>query len=76
MFGFGTLPGNVERGEERFTVEWDHADDSVSYEVFAFARPAHPLARAGQPFVRLVQRRFAADSLRSMVEAVEGRWNR
>jgi uncharacterized protein (UPF0548 family) len=75
-FAFGTLPGHVERGEERFTVEWDHADDSVSYEVFAFARPAHPLARAGQPFVRLVQRRFAADSLRSMVEAVEGRGNR
>ena len=75
-FAFGTLPGHVERGEERFTVEWDHADDSVSYEVFAFARPVHPLARAGQPFVRLVQRQFAADSLRSMVEAVEGRWNR
>ena len=71
-FAFGTLPGHVERGEERFTVEWDRADDSVSYEVFAFARPAHPLARTGQPFVRLVQRRFAADSLRSMVEAVEG----
>jgi hypothetical protein len=34
---------------------------------------AHPLASAGQPFVRLIQRRFAADSLRSMVEAVEGR---
>jgi uncharacterized protein (UPF0548 family) len=76
VFAFGTLPGNVERGEERFTVEWDRADDSVSYEVFAFARPAHPLARTGQPFVRLVQRRFAADSLRSMVEAVEGRGNR
>jgi uncharacterized protein (UPF0548 family) len=75
-FAFGTLPGHVERGEERFTVEWDRADNSVSYEVFAFARPAHPLARAGQPFVRLVQRRFAADSLRSMVEAVEGRGNR
>ena len=66
------MPGHVERGEERFTVEWDCADDSVSYEVFTFARPAHPLARAGQPFVRLVQRRFAADSLRSMVEAIEG----
>ena len=75
-FAFGTLPAHVERGEERFTVEWHGADDSVSYEVFAFARPAHPLARAGQPFVRLVQRRFAADSLRSMVEAVEGRGNR
>ena len=75
-FAFGTLPAHVERGEERFTVEWDRADDSVSYEVFAFARPAHPLARAGRPFVRLVQRRFAADSLRSMVETVEGVGNR
>jgi uncharacterized protein (UPF0548 family) len=69
-FAFGTLPAHVERGEERFTVEWDRADDSVSYEVFAFARPAHPLARAGPPFVRLVRRRFAEDSLRSMAAAV------
>ncbi len=75
-FAFGTLPGHVERGEERFTVEWHRADDSVSYEVFAFARPAHPMASVGPPFVRLVQRRFAADSLRSMVEAVEGEGRR
>jgi uncharacterized protein (UPF0548 family) len=71
-FAFGTLPGHVERGEERFTVEWHRADDSVWYEVVAFARPAHPLARVGPPFVRLVQRRFAADSLHSMAAAVEG----
>ena len=70
-FAFGTLPGHVEQGEERFTVEWHGDDDSVSYEVFAFARPAHPLARVGAPFVRLVQRRFATDSLRSMAAAVE-----
>jgi uncharacterized protein (UPF0548 family) len=69
-FAFGTLPGHVERGEERFTVEWHRADDSVFYEVFAFARPAHPLARAGPPFVRLVQRQFAVASLRAMVAAV------
>ena len=69
-FAFGTLPAHVERGEERFTVEWDRADDSVSYEVFAFARPAHPLASVGPPFVRLVQRRFAAASLRAMAAAV------
>ena len=75
-FAFGTLPGHVERGEERFTVEWNRADDSVSYEVFAFARPAHPLTKAGPPFVRLIQRRFAADSLRSMVQAVESGGNR
>jgi uncharacterized protein (UPF0548 family) len=66
----------VERGEERFTVEWHRADDSVSYEVFAFARPAHPLARTGQPFVRMIQRQLAAASLRSMAEAVEGGGNR
>ncbi|HEY6690376.1 MAG TPA: DUF1990 domain-containing protein [Rubrobacter sp.] len=69
-FAFGTLPGHVERGEERFTVEWHRADDSVSYEVFAFARPAHPLASVGPPFVRLVQRRFGAASLRAMAAAV------
>ena len=69
-FAFGTLPGHVELGEERFTVEWHLGDDSVSYEVFAFARPAHPLARVGPPFVRLVQRRFAAASLRAMAAAV------
>jgi uncharacterized protein (UPF0548 family) len=69
-FAFGTLPGHVERGEERFTVEWHRADDSVSYEVFAFARPAHPLARVAPPFVRLVQRQFAAASLRAMTSAV------
>ena len=50
-FAFGTLPGHVERGEERFTVEWHRADDSVWYEVFAFARPAHPLASVGPLFV-------------------------
>jgi uncharacterized protein (UPF0548 family) len=70
------LPAHVERGEERFTVEWRRADDSVSYEVFAFARPDHPLTKVGSPFVRMIQRRFAADSLRSMAEAVEGRGER
>jgi hypothetical protein len=52
------------------SAEWHRADDSVWYEVFAFARPAHPLASVGPPFVRLVQRRFAAASLRAMVAAV------
>jgi uncharacterized protein (UPF0548 family) len=71
-FAIGTLPGHVERGEERFTVEWHRADDAVFYEVFAFARPAHPLARAAPPLARLIQRRFAVDSLRSMRTAVTG----
>ena len=44
-------------------MEWHRADDSVSYDVFAFARPADPLVELGPPFVRMIQRRFAAASL-------------
>ena len=73
-FGFavGTLPGHVEQGEERFTVEWHEADDAVYYEVFAFSRPAHPLVKAASPLARLLQRRFAVDSLGSMVAVTAG----
>ena len=73
-FAFGTLPAHVERGEERFTVEWHCADDSVFYEVFSCAHPVHPLAKAESPFVRLIQRQFAAASRRSIAAAtkVEG----
>ena len=69
-FAFGTLPEHVEQGEERFTVEWHKADDSVWYEVFAFARPGSALAKASYPLVRLIQKRFAVGSLRSMAAAV------
>jgi uncharacterized protein (UPF0548 family) len=68
-FGYGTLPGHAERGEERFSVIWDRENDSVYYDVFAFSRPMHPLALIGYPFARLLQRRFARDSKRAMIEA-------
>jgi len=71
-FAVGTLPGHMERGEERFTVEWHAADDSVYYDLFAFSLPAHPLARAAPPLARMIQRRFARDSLQSMKAAVGG----
>ncbi len=69
-FAFGTLPGHSEKGEERFLVEWNRADDSVWYELLAFARPHHILARIGFPFVPLFQKKFARDSGRAMFEAV------
>ena len=70
-FGYGTLPGHAERGEERFGVEWNRRlDGSVYYDVFAFSRPKHPLAWPGYPFARLLQKRFRRDSMRAMVEAV------
>ena len=69
-FGYGTLPGHAERGEERFGVEWNREDGSIHYNVFAFSRPNHPLAWPGYPFARLLQKRFRRDSTRVMVESV------
>lgn len=68
-FAYGTLPGHAERGEERFTVEWNRADDSVWYDLYAFSRPRHPLAWLGYPVGRTLQKRFARDSKQAMVRA-------
>jgi uncharacterized protein (UPF0548 family) len=67
---YGTLPDHAESGEERFLIDWDHADDSVWYDILAFSRPHHPLARLGYPFVRKTQKRFARESAAAMLRAV------
>lgn len=69
-FAFGTLPGHSEEGEEKFTVEWHEEDDSVWFEILAFARAHHVLAKIGFPFVGLLQRKFAEDSQKAMLEFV------
>lgn len=48
-FAYGTLREHAESGEERFLVEWNRNDDSVYYDLLAFSRPSHPLARLGIP---------------------------
>ena len=68
-FAWGTLPTHAECGEERFLVEWRREDDTVWYEILAFSRPHHALARAGKPLARWLQRRFALDSLAAMRRA-------
>jgi uncharacterized protein (UPF0548 family) len=69
-FAYGTLLGHVMRGEERFLVEWDGADESVWYSILAFSRPAHPMARIGYPLVRRTQKRFGRESTAAMLRAV------
>ena len=69
-FAYGTLPGHVEKGEERFLVEWDRNDGGVWYDILAFSRPNHVLTRLGYPVVRRLQRRFGRDSAAAMVRAV------
>jgi uncharacterized protein (UPF0548 family) len=69
-FAYGTLPDHAESGEERFMIEWDRTDDNVYYDILAFSRPRHVLARMGYPYVRRLQRRFARDSAATVVAAV------
>jgi uncharacterized protein (UPF0548 family) len=65
-FAYGTLPGHVETGEERFLIEWDRATDNVSFEIFAFSRPSHWLVRLNKRRARAMQKRFAAESAAAM----------
>jgi uncharacterized protein (UPF0548 family) len=68
-FAYGTLPGHVERGEERFSVEWLD-DDTVWYDLMAFSRPHYWGARLVKPFARRLQRRFVRLSKAEMCKAV------
>jgi uncharacterized protein (UPF0548 family) len=69
-FAYGTLPGHAEMGEERFTIEWNQVNDEVWYDILAFSRPRHILARMGYPLVRRLQKRFARDSCQAMLRGV------
>jgi len=65
-FAYGTLPGHIERGEERFLIEWRHDDDTVWYDILAFSQPKHWLVQLGYPVTRAFQKRFARDSKATM----------
>jgi uncharacterized protein (UPF0548 family) len=69
-FAYGTLPGHVESGEERFLIEWDRNTNQVAYDILAFSKPNHVLTRLGYPLVRHSQKRFGRDSAASMFRAV------
>jgi uncharacterized protein (UPF0548 family) len=69
-FAYGTLPGHVQSGEERFLIEWNRHDDSVWYDLSSFSRPNGFLACLGRPYTRRKQRQFARDSAEAMLRAV------
>lgn len=70
-FAYGTLPGHVEAGEERFLIEWNKSDNRVWYDILAFSRPRHVLARLGKLPVRRMQKRFARESAAAMLHALQ-----
>ncbi len=55
-FGYGTLPGHPERGEEAFHVRRDEAG-VVTFGIVVFSCPGDWLTRIGSPIARAVQRR-------------------
>ena len=69
-FAYGTSLCHSEEGEERFLVEYDPATNEVWYDLYAFSKPRHPLARIGFPIARHLQKRFARESLAAMKRAV------
>ena len=69
-YAYGTLPGHIECGEERFLIEWLN-DDSVWYDILAFSRPRHLLVRASYPFARMLQKKFARESMLRVKELTQ-----
>lgn len=68
-FAYGTLAEHAERGEERFTVEWNRSEDQVWYSILAFSVPNKPLAKLGYPLSRMLQKRFGEGSKAAMLQA-------
>jgi uncharacterized protein (UPF0548 family) len=64
-FGYGTLAGHPESGEESFHVEIDH-NDRVTFSVRFFSRLVDPLARVGAPLAWELQRRVTQRYLRGV----------
>ncbi len=69
-FGYGTLPGHPESGEECFVVRIDD-DGTVTFTTRVFSRPASPVARLGAPVSRQVQRAAIEGYLRAVRRAAQ-----
>ena len=55
-FGYGTLPGHPELGEESFVVRREPGTDLVRLHVRAYSRPGITLTRVAGPLNRVAQR--------------------
>jgi len=69
-FGYGTTPLHIERGEERFLLEYDAPSEAVHYDLLAISQPAHWMAFLAYPYTRSQQKRFALESHQKMRRAV------
>src|SRR5205085_9707574 len=70
-FGYGTLPGHPESGEEAFVVE-QRDDGTVVFRTRVFSRLASPLARLGGPVSRAVQQAALGRYATAIAKAARG----
>ena len=70
-FGYGTLPGHPESGEECFLVRLTPEGDVV-YEILVFFRLASPMARLGGPVSLLLQRAATGRYVAAIRRATRG----
>ncbi len=64
-YGYGTLPGHSEHGEEMFSVE-RLGPNRIRAETIAYSRSQDVIARIGWPIARYVQARVKRDYLRAL----------
>jgi uncharacterized protein (UPF0548 family) len=70
-FTYGTLPNHCEAGEELFEVFLEAWTGRVMYRIRAISWARAPLARIGQPIVRVLQARFRRDSAAAMRRSID-----
>lgn len=69
-FAYGSLAGHAESGEEQFSVEWHHDDDSVWYDLHSVSKPGRFYSWLAHPITRRIQKRFAVESMDEMAAFV------
>ena len=70
-FAYGTVGSHLACGEEKFSVEYHHDDESVWYEVDCFSKADHWLSKVAYPYLRLQQHRFRRLSALAMQQSVQ-----
>ncbi len=65
-YGYATLQGHSEQGEERFLLQLEKSDNKITYEIYAFSRSNHPLVSLMYPVARAFQNTFRSDSIKTL----------
>jgi hypothetical protein len=69
-FAYGTLEDHVEKGEERFLIEWIIETDEVYFDIFSYSQQNVWFTKLGYPVARYFQNCFGKDCLKLMLKWV------